>query len=365
MDPRGSAPPFSTDRYTSEEFLKREMASVFRTTWIVAGRESEVARPGARLAVDELGESLFLVRGDDGEVRTFRNTCRHRGTRLVDGPCEAARITCPYHGWTYGLDGRLVGVPGLKGFADLDRGARGLVPVRTERWGGFVWITFDAGAPPVREYLGELADQLEPYRLSDMRPIYKRSWELPCNWKAVLDNATESYHLRAVHGQSIAPHIDALPAFSGHDSHHLQTIPIADYWWRPMLDRQSVPRDLQFSPEQLRLFRKYVIFPNTLINVLPYHLTVFRVFPLTADTCRFHYEFHARAAAGPVARLRAGLTLLASLYILREDLRVLERFQAGARVAGGEPIPFHREEQALEYFHRAIDRHVAEGAPAG
>jgi phenylpropionate dioxygenase-like ring-hydroxylating dioxygenase large terminal subunit len=349
---------FNTDRYTSAEFLQREKEGVFRKTWMVAGRESDVSQPGDRIPIDELGESLFVVRGEDGVVRTFHNACRHRGTQLVSRPCGGRRITCPYHGWTYGLDGRLLGVPKMDGFEGLNKDTRGLIAVRTECWGGFVWITFNPEAPAVTEYLGALALQLSPYRLADMRPLLRRTWTLPCNWKAVLDQATESYHLHSVHARSVARVIDTVSTFYGLDPHHLQTIPIADYWWRPWLDRMSVPADLQFVPDQLSLFHKYIIFPNTLINVMPYHLTVFRVFPITPERCRFHYEFHVRARAGAVARVRGWLTLLASLYILREDFRVLRPFQSGVASAGSQPIPFHREERPLEYFHGVVDRYV-------
>jgi phenylpropionate dioxygenase-like ring-hydroxylating dioxygenase large terminal subunit len=305
-----------------------------------------------------LGEALFLVRDEAGTVRTFRNTCRHRGTRLVEKACSARRVACPYHGWTYALDGRLLSVPKLSGFAGLNKEASGLLPVRTECWGGFVWITFNDQAPPLIEYLGELADRLPPYRLEEMRPLLRRTWTLPCNWKAVLDQATESYHLHAVHGRTIAQVIDTVSTFYGLYPHHLQTIPIADYGWRDWLDRSSIPADLPVTSEQLRLFHKYVIFPNTLINVMPYHLTVFRVVPLTADTCLFHYEFHLREKAGVVGRLRGWATLLASLYILREDFRALLPFQSGQHAAGDRAIAFHREEAPLAYFHGVVDDHV-------
>jgi phenylpropionate dioxygenase-like ring-hydroxylating dioxygenase large terminal subunit len=360
-----NTPVFSTGRYTAPEFLEREMEQVFRKTWIVAARESDVARPGDCFPVDEMDESLLLVRGEDGAVRSFRNTCRHRGTRLVSARCKAPRITCPYHGWTYGLDGRLLGVPKMDGFDGLNKETRGLFEIRTECWGGFVWITFNTEAPSVVQYLGALAAQLEPYRLADMRPLLRRAWTLPCNWKAVLDQATEAYHLRSVHGHSIGQVIDTVSTFYGLDPHHLQTIPIADYWWRPLLDRLSVPTDLQFTPDQLRLFHKYVIFPNTLINVMPYHLTVFRVFPITPDTCRFQYEFHLRHRAGLIGRLRGWITLLASLYILREDFGVLLPFQSGLKAATSRSVLFHREEQAIQYYHGVIDRHVNGGHTIG
>ena len=349
---------FTTDRYTSQEFLEREKQHIFRKTWLVAARESDVPGPGDCLAVDVVDSRIVLVRGDDGLVRAFHNTCRHRGTRLVARRCAAAQITCPYHGWTYALDGRLIGVPGMEGFETFDTGHRGLLAVRSACWGGFVWITFDAEAPPVAVYLGAVATQLEPYRLSDMRPLLRRDWTLPCNWKAVLDQATESYHVRSVHHRSIAQVLHARATFRGFDPHHLQTVPIADYGWRTRLDRLSVPDDLPFTPDQLRLFHKYHVFPNAVMNVMPYHLTVFRVFPLSPDSCRFHYEFYLRAKPGAVARLRGWLTLAASLVILREDLRMLSPFQSGQQAAASRAIAFHREERPLAYFHGVVDRYV-------
>src|SRR5437867_1215004 len=224
VQPRASA-AFTTDRYTSPEFLEREKARVFRKTWLAVARESDVPRDGDCLTIDELGESLVIVRGTDHAVRTFRNTCRHRGTRLVSGRCHASQITCPYHGWTYGLDGRLVSVPKANGFDRLDTGAYGLLPIRTACWGGFVWMTFDADAPPLLEYLGAVADHLAPYGLPDMRPLFRRTWTLRCNWKAVLEQALESYHIHAVHPR-LGEVLDAGLTLHALDPHGLQTIPI-------------------------------------------------------------------------------------------------------------------------------------------
>jgi phenylpropionate dioxygenase-like ring-hydroxylating dioxygenase large terminal subunit len=351
---------FTNDRYTSPEFLEHEKQLVFRRTWIALARESDVSRAGDCLSVDELDESLLLVRGEDNVVRTFRNTCRHRGTRLISGRCRARQITCRYHGWTYGLDGRLVSVPKPEGFEGLVTQAYGLSQIRTETWGGFVWCSFAPDSPPVRQSLGPLLDRLDPYRLSEMRPLLRRTWTLPCNWKVVLDQATESYHLRSVH-PGLHRVVDGALTFEGHGPHFVQTIPVPKHVMRDWLDRHSVPVDLAITTQQMRVFQKYMIFPNTLLNVMPYHLTVFRVFPLTADTCRFHYEFHVPKHPGPIGRLRGWLTLLGSLWILREDLRVLSPFQAGVKTAPDGAILFHREEQALEYFHSVLDRHLQQG----
>jgi phenylpropionate dioxygenase-like ring-hydroxylating dioxygenase large terminal subunit len=325
-------------------------------------RDADLGRAGDRLPVDELEESLILVRGADGVARAFRNACRHRGTRLVCEPRRAREITCPYHGWQYGLDGRLLRVPAAEGFRGLDLSAHGLSPVRAESYAGFVWVTFDDGAAPLREYLGQVADQLDPYRLEEMRPIRRRTWTLPCNWKAILDNNSERYHVAAVHPVFSALLAPERPVFHDLGIHHLFSVSMANYAWRAVLDRLTTPSDLALTPDQARLYQRYLVFPNTLVSVLPYHMTVFRVFPLGVESCRFHYEFHVREGASPLALLRGRLTQLASARIVEEDNAILGLFQRGVAAAGRQAIPLHREEEeALEHFHRVIDRYVVEG----
>ncbi len=354
---------FTSERYASPEFLARERRHVFARTWLVLAREAALARPGDCLAIDELDTPLLLVRGTDGVVRAFRNSCLHRGTRLVAGRCHTTQITCPYHGWRYALDGRLLAVPKRAGFAALDADGRGLAPVRSECWGGFVWVTFAADAPPLRDHLGALAEVLAPWRLPEMRPLLQRTWTLSCNWKAVLDQATESYHLRAVHPR-LGELVETGLQLRGLEPHYEQTVAVPDYPLRDWLDARTTPRDLPIDAAQRQRFHKYLVFPNTLLNVMPYHLTVFRVFPLTVDTCRLHYEFHVRRPAGFVARARGWATLLGSLLILREDLRLLPEFQAGVAAAGNRPVPLHREEEALAFFHDVLDRHLAADPPS-
>lgn len=362
-----SGPPprscgFTAERYAESGFFELERARVFAKTWLIVGREGDVPRPGDRLPVDELGESLLLARDTDGHVRVFRNFCLHRGTRLVAKKCMGPTIVCPYHGWTYGLDGRLLRVPKPEGFATVAAEWSRLDEVRSACWGGFIWVTLNPAAPPLSDYLGTLEEQLQAYDLQSMHPLLQRTWTLPCNWKAVIDQATETYHVDIVHSRSVAPFVDTkaetVATFYGLAPHHLQTLPILNAWWRPWLDRWSTPRNLELTADQLGLMHKYVVFPNTILNVLPYHLTVFRVLPITATSCRLHYGFYVRRRPGAVALLRGWATVLASLYILREDLKMLGPFQAGVNAAGRHPLSFHREERPLEYFHGVVDDYL-------
>jgi choline monooxygenase len=138
---------------------------------------------------------------------------------------------------------------------------------------------------------------------------------------------------------------------------------MGNYRWRAALDRLTTPPHLALTPDQARLYQRYLVFPNLLVSVLPYHMTVFRVLPLGVESCRFDYEFHVREGASPLALLRGRLTQLASARIVDEDSAILGLFQQGAQAAGRQAIPLHREEEeALEHFHRVIDRYVEQGA---
>jgi Rieske 2Fe-2S family protein len=360
MAERVSVHAAPADRYTSQEYLERELQTVFHETWIVWARESDVARPGDCLPLDEIGQSVLLARGEDGVARVFRNACRHRGTRLLSRRGRLHELRCPYHGWCYSMDGRLTKVPREHEFKSLDKSAHGLLPVRTESLGGFVFATFDERAPRLPDYLGRIADDLAPFQLEKMRPLRRTTWTLPCNWKAFLDNQGESYHVSAVH-PAFSMILQPRESLEQVGDHHVRTIAMRESRWRRALDRVTSPRDVTLSPERQGAYSRFLIFPNTLISATPLHLTVHRVFPVTADTCRIHYEFHIREDASVLARLRGQATLLASLWIMREDLSVLAAFQRGAS-SGLRPVALHPSELALKHFHRSVERFTGAAA---
>ena len=136
--------------YRDPQFFDLEMARVMRPSWQVVCHTSDVAKPGDWQALEFLNESIVVIRGDDMRLRAFINVCRHRGSRLLsDASGCAKRLTCPYHGWTYGLDGRLIGVPGKSDYPGLDMEAHGLAPVEVEIWRGFIFVRLAAGGPSV------------------------------------------------------------------------------------------------------------------------------------------------------------------------------------------------------------------------
>ncbi len=189
-------------RYTSPEFAALEFERLWSRVWQVACREEEIAEVGEFCEYVIGDQSILVVRSAPDDVRAFHNTCLHRGTRLADGTgqFEDHCIRCRYHAWRYDLEGGLVEVVDADEFAPIPPGT-GLAPVRVDRWGGFVWVCLDPGAPPLLEYLEPLPSMLAPYHLERLRLRTYLSTVLPANWKVAVDAFNEGYHVQGTHPQ--------------------------------------------------------------------------------------------------------------------------------------------------------------------
>ena len=347
----------ASSRYTDPAFLSLERERVFATSWLCAGSTAALRGVGDYFTFDEGGLALIVLRDADRTLRAYHNTCRHRGTRLLDGRGTVKAIRCPYHDWKYALDGRLRHVPGQDGFEALDKSTLGLVPVRASEWLGLAWFCLDPAAPTFESTLGTLPTELAPYRLEEMRPIQEVTWTEPMNWKAILDNATESYHLPFVHGGSVDAHVKERPEFTTYGEHYRLTLAIANYGVRRAIDTLTM-RAGPYTERQRAALHKYVLFPNFLMNVLPYHWTIFQVWPIDVNTSRFFYGFYLRDGARGLEWLRAHATWAASRWILHEDMGILNRFQRGVATARSPEHVFHAQEGAIAHFHDVLSRRI-------
>lgn len=202
-------PEMPVARYTDPRFYDLEMKHFWPGTWLHAGHVSEIPEPGSYKLFQQLGQSVIISRAADGAVQAFHNVCRHRAMPLLTAPQgKARRFVCPYHSWSYNLDGGLVGVPEERDFACLDKKARGLVPVRTGLMRGMIFINLDGKAPPIDEYFAATNRELGDFPLEDMVMLKEITVEMDCNWKAALDNFLEMYHVNTVHAKSIAPYLN-------------------------------------------------------------------------------------------------------------------------------------------------------------
>lgn len=190
--------------YTSEEFFKREVDTIFMRVWNFIGRVDYIPNAGDYYTVDFVGVPLVITRDEKGKVQTFVNSCRHRGAKIA---CEkegtARALKCPYHGWLYKLDGSLIGCAGMESAKGFDRADFPLISVRTELWGGFIFVNFDPNCQPLTSFLGNIVDTFESYQLENMVCTRRTEYEVPCNWKIYVENAMEAFHVPHVHRNSI------------------------------------------------------------------------------------------------------------------------------------------------------------------
>lgn len=234
----------SADRYRSLEFQERERELLWMRTWQVAGRADELAQAGDWLVYAIFDQSFLIVQGKDGVLRGFINACRHRGNALCVDRGRSARFTCPYHNWSYGLDGQLLAVakPDFPGPVEKFVGARaglGLLQVRVECFGGFIFLNPDPDAVPLAEFLGEAAESLAPYRLEDMIPVGMNVREaIDANWKVVMDAFHEGYHVQAVHPELVGSVDLTQERYRAFGQHSATTVPFGG------------PATTEMTPEQ-------------------------------------------------------------------------------------------------------------------
>jgi len=195
--------------YVSPDGYAREVERIFRKEWLCVGRVQDVPNPGDYLSVELLGEPLMLVRDRAGEVRVLSRVCQHRAMLLVEGSGNARSFVCPYHAWTYALDGRLAGAPEMHRTPGFDAKACGLRGPKTEIWEGFVFVCFDPEATPLAPRLAGLARFFRNYRLAEQVPVRSFEFGADWNWKVMCENFIEIYHHLGAHRLSLEPILPA------------------------------------------------------------------------------------------------------------------------------------------------------------
>ena len=203
------AEPFASARamppgvYTSEDFLQRELDAIFAREWVCLGRADALAAPGDYLTYDLAGEPLFVMRDAEGRLRALSNVCRHRMSTLLEGAGNRRAIVCPYHGWSYNLDGSLRGAPAMEGNRAFCKEDYRLPEIRCEQWLGFVMATLNPQARPVAERLSEVQALIDDYAIEHYVETFRETHVWDTNWKILAENFMESYHLPVCHAGTI------------------------------------------------------------------------------------------------------------------------------------------------------------------
>jgi phenylpropionate dioxygenase-like ring-hydroxylating dioxygenase large terminal subunit len=334
--------------YTSPERAQREREILFRDYPLVAGFSCMVKNPGDYFT-DSLGAVPILVtRNAEGHLRAFANICRHRGSRLIDGcGAGAARFSCPYHGWSYDLDGRLRAIPEEAGFATLDREQRGLIPFPVEEKFGLVWVTPREGATiDVANHLGGLADDLASYRIDDFALAEQRVVRRKMNWKLVSDTFWEAYHIKVLHKPNIAPlFVKNLALYDGFGLCH-RLVGIRNSIEK-MRDVPEAKWDL--IPHATILMN---LFPNTICVMQSDHLETYRVFPVSTNESITEISVLTPPDDAENPKWKKVMDLL--IGVVEQDFTMGEQIQRNFESGVLREVVYGRYEPALEHFHRAI-----------
>jgi phenylpropionate dioxygenase-like ring-hydroxylating dioxygenase large terminal subunit len=358
---RGAA--LDAANYLDPDFLGREQERIFERTWQLAGHVSALPRTGSYATSWAGDQPVLAIRDDDGAVRAFRNVCRHRGSRLLSGSgqCKKA-IRCRYHGWTYRLDGSLIGVPEARTYDDLDKSKLGLFPVRTEVVAGLIFVNLDPHAQPLAPRLGDLPERLARYDVANLEPFAPWEGEQPVNWKIVVDNYLEGYHVPIAH-----PGLMRLLDYGRYD------VELHEDWvWfeAPLRDKRSgnrIERAYQrivrpmpgLEPEDKDVWRYILIYPNTAIDLYPDQVTTWQIRPVAPDRTHDSFQAYRSPSCGPRTRIAQRLNQRLNMLVHREDVDLVENVQAGLRTRGYSPGPLSAREAAVGWFADRIRTDLA------
>ncbi|KIQ20639.1 aromatic ring-hydroxylating oxygenase subunit alpha [Rhodococcus sp. MEB064] len=306
--------------YTSADIFAAEQEHVFEAMWFCAVRSADLPTPGAFRRVDVGRESVLVVRGRDGQLRAFLNVCRHRGAQICteESGTVTRNLRCPYHAWTYGLDGKLVAAPNLSSLSDaqgapLNRTEWGLTPVALREWAGYAWLCVSDDPPSfeedvigaVTERLGE-AEAIDRYDIASLELGRRETYDVAANWKLIVENFMECYHCATIHPEltEVLPEFaDGLAAqyFVGHGAEF--GADVEGFTVDGSAGFDALPT---LTEDQDRRYYAITVKPTVFVNLVPDHVILHRMFPVSADRtiveCDWLYTGDVVASGTDVSR---------------------------------------------------------------
>jgi choline monooxygenase len=349
---QASTPPAAW--YTDPRILEVEQRTVLSCSWQLTGRSDQVRNPGQYIAADVAGEAILVVRGNDRVLRGFFNVCRHHAAAVVTN-CEgkAESLRCPYHGWTYDLEGKLILTPEFARVVNFDRSANGLVPVQTAEWQGWIFVKLDGSGPTLEEFLGaDLVERLEPLNLEHLNWFERRSYFLNCNWKIFVDNYLDGgYHVPHIHG-GLASVLDSSKyQIECGERFCLQSSPIA-----------SDKGEAQTAAVRKGERANYVwLYPNLMINSYTDVMDSNLVIPRGVDKTEVIFDYYFTDVSAS-ARENNLASIAVSEQIQSEDVAICESVQRGlnSRAYNSGRLSVRRE-TGEHLFHRLLHADLMAG----
>ncbi|HET7617600.1 MAG TPA: aromatic ring-hydroxylating dioxygenase subunit alpha [Vicinamibacterales bacterium] len=344
--------------YTDPALFRAEMDGLFGRMWVHAGRSEETAAPGQFMRREVNGCDIIVTRNAGGTVRAFHNVCRHRGTRICEDAAGkfSGSIQCPYHAWTYDLDGRLIGAPHMEEVPHFRKTDYPLLNVGADEWDGHVFVNLTADAGSLRDQLGELVARFRPWRMEDLRLGRRITYDVKANWKLVIQNYNECLHCPNLH-----PALNKLSHYLSGENEPLRPTYMGGRMdLRPGVDTLSMdgtcPR--QFLPglssDDRRRVYYYAIFPNLLLSLHPDYMMTHTLWPVAPDrtinVCEWHFQPSELARDGFDPSDCVDFWDMTN----RQDWHVCELSQAGISSPAYVPGPYSNREDLLYAFDRFI-----------
>lgn len=334
-----------------------EHDSVFRTSWQIVCHRNDLPADGSFATLDLYRDSVIVVRKSDSDFRAFLNSCRHRGTKLLDGSGACGKhIRCPYHGWTYDLSGALKGVPDRRQFPGLDFGGLQLRTVALELFQGFLFVRIEGDGPSVADMWGGYRHDLAEHRFEELEPLAPvGSEEWPVNWKIAMENNLESYHVAASHPALFrvvgrATEEDTLQTGVMRGVNRLREKPLAG--WSERTYQQHIDGVNGYLPQvSRRLFRFFSMLPNLAVDIYPDMMRFLQIIPRGPERCVIRVgTYGLRNGAREAGVVRYANARL-NRAVMREDRAICVRTQFGVLSKDYRPGPLAAQEEALREFH--------------
>jgi phenylpropionate dioxygenase-like ring-hydroxylating dioxygenase large terminal subunit len=396
------------ERYTSPDFMAAEWDKLWTKVWLVGCREDEIPETGDYITTDIGTESLLIVRGEDGQARTFYNVCNHRGNQVKFDHCGNSRtLQCAYHFWEYDLTGRLVNVPDEQDFTQgCPKDQLSLKAVRTDVWGGWVWYCLDPDGPSLSDYLGVIPHHLGPYHFDRMAMVMNVTVESDCNWKTSVDAFNEVYHVQCIHPELSYTIDDVDVQIDLYERHNRYLVPYHTFSPRLGYEPHEVPEILsnqlkavgmnpdeyigrvgeirramqvykresqdargvdysELNDDQLTDNYHYMIFPNLTLNIFSDRMMLFRQRPHETDPNKMYYDVtvHVRLPAGqprpPMAdheHVKFGERSLG--LVLDQDAVNLPHVQTGMNSAAFRGLWISSQERRIRHMHHTLMKYM-------
>jgi choline monooxygenase len=339
--------------YVDERIAGLERQNVFGRSWQVVARAGQLVNPGSFVTTELAGEPLVIVRGRDHQLRAFYNVCRHHAAAVVTEEHGTAGIfRCPYHGWSYGLDGSLKGAPEFEGVCGFDRAQNGLLPVRVESWEQFVFVNLDPNGTSLENFLGRLVERVAPLKLAALHFFERRVYSLKCNWKVFVDNYLDGgYHVPHLH-KALNSVLDYKQySIETEDRYCLQSSPM-------VASTEDAATAAARTGDRAWYFWQH---PNFMINLYHGYMDTNLVLPDGVDRCTVIFDFYFGDVSERAAE-RNRQSIAVGERVNDEDVGICEAVQRGlhsrAYDAGRLSV---RREAGEHLFHRLLARDLKQG----